>query len=141
MAPIYSIFSELFYTYAQAGLARLQVMASAPVQTILETKTDLLNFLILLAIFYFSFLVLISAVKTMFRIVLNVIKLCCFIVALGVLMWIYVRGINGCIEDINYLVSTGQHADLYGNSEKFTERIQTAAQNQFKGFLSLHFSS
>jgi hypothetical protein len=139
MTSIYSIVSKLFYTYAQGGLARLQVMASAPVQTILETKPDLLNFLILLAIFYFSFLVLISTVKTVFRIVVNVIKLCCFIATLGVILWVYTRGLDGCIQDINYLMSTGQHADLYGENDKFTERVQTAAQKQFNDFLS-HFS-
>lgn len=140
MAPIYSIVSKLFYTYAQDGLARLQVMASVPVRTILATKSDLFNFLILLLIFYFSFLILVSTVKTVFRIVVNIIKLLCFVTIVCVITWIYIRGIDGCIQDVNYLVSTGQHADLYENGSKFTQSVQAAARKQFSNFI-LNYSS
>lgn len=136
MAPIHSFFPKMFYAYAQEGLARLQVMASAPVQAILATKSDLINFLILLVIFYFSFLILVSTVKTVFRVVVNVVKLLFFVALLLVIVWVYIRGIDGCVQDVNYIVSTGQHADLYGEGSKFTLNVQAAARKQFSNFMS-----
>ena len=90
-------------------------------------------FLLLVIIFYVSMLILISTTKMIFRMVLGLIKLMFFLTLVGIVAWCYIRGLEGIQQDISYLVSTGQYADLYGG--EFSDQVHRAAQSQFKNIL------
>lgn len=132
MAPVYNFFADYFFSYLKMGLSQLNVMDSPPIKSLFSSP-DLFTILLLIVVLYLSLLLLISTTKMIFRMVINLIKFTFFLCFIGIVAWCYIRGIDGIQEDIKYLTSTGQYADLYDGD--FSDKVHKAAQTQLKNFL------
>lgn len=132
MPPVASFFANAFVSYLKMGLDQLQVMASPPIQSLISNP-DLFTVILAIVILYVSLLILISTTKMIYRMVVNLIKFTFFLCFIGLIAWCYIRGLEGMQEDINYLTSTGQYADLYDGD--FSQKVHQAAQTQLKNFL------
>lgn len=121
--------SSFLFSYLKNGLSQLQVMAGPPIRSFVESEPDLLLLLFYITLFSISLLVLISTVKAIFRMIYTLVRLMFFVTLVLIVLRFYFRGIDGIQSDIEYLVSTGQHYDVYGG--EFSEKLQQAVKDKF----------
>lgn len=84
-----------------------------PLQSIFSTHPDLVGILLVLVIFYVSLLVLKHSLRSFWGMVTSFVRLFFLLVIVGGMGWVYVRGINGTLSDIQAL-RAGKMDDFMG---------------------------